>query len=371
MIKRFVLTIVIMLCLTGVVSAEETDFYKEQLQNSGINEIENYIPENAKDFLEDFKIDLNDNAWVNSLTSENALTHIFNFIKSGALQPIKTFGIILALIILSAIISTSLKDNMTETVTFATLLAISAALLTPIHSVITATVEALKGCAAFMGAFVPIFAAIVAASGKALSSAAMSSVLLVAANLVTFIANYAVIPLMGGHLSLSIASSVSPLLQNTNLASSIKKMSLWIMGFISTAFIGILSIQTVVNSSADSLSLRTAKFIIGSTVPVAGGVLSEALSTVTASLSLLRSSVGVWGVVICALTFLPIIIELIMWRLGLMALSFFSDTFGVNKISAILKSIDSVLSVLVGIVLLTAAMFIISLTVVILGSKSV
>ncbi len=371
MIKKAVVTVLIMLCFVTFVSAEETDFYKEQLENSGINEIENYVPDTAKDFLDDFEINLKDNNWVNSLTTENAFLHIWNFIKSGATAPLKTFGIILALIILNAIITTSLKDNMTDTVTFATVLAVCAALLTPIYTVITATVEALKGCANFIGAFVPIFAAIVAASGKALSSVSMSGVLLIAANLVTLIANYAVIPLMSGHLSLSIASSVSPLLQNTNLANGVKKLSLWVMGFISTMFIGVLSIQTVVNSSTDSLTLRTAKFIVGSTVPVAGGVLSEALSTVTASLSLLRSSVGIWGVLICALTFLPIIIELLIWRLGLWALSFFSDTFSVNKISTLFKSVDSVLSVLVGVVLLTAAMFTISLTVVVLGGKSI
>jgi stage III sporulation protein AE len=143
------------------------------------------------------------------------------------------------------------------------------------------------------------------------------------------------------------------------------------MGFISTLFIGILSIQTAVNSSADTLSVKTAKFIVGSTVPVAGGVLAEALTTVTASLNLLKSSVGIWGVLICALTFLPLVIELLLWRVCLWGLAFFGDTFSLSKISNLLKSVDSVLSVLVGIVLLSFAMFTISLTVVILGGKAV
>ncbi|MBO5357909.1 MAG: hypothetical protein J6A78_01130 [Clostridia bacterium] len=371
MIKKAALIFLIMLCLITAVSAEETDIYKEQFSASGMDELENKIPEDAKDFLSDFSIDIGDSNWVNSINSENAFLHIWSFIKSGAKTPLKAFGIILALIILSTVISTAFKDGVSETVTFATVLAVSAALLSPIYSVVTAAAEALRGCAAFMTAFIPVFAGIVAASGKALTSASMSGVLLLAANLVTFIANFAVLPLTCGHLSLSIAASVSPLLQNTNLANSVKKLSLWIMGFISTVFVGILSIQTAINGAADSLTLRTAKFIVGSSVPVAGGVLSEALATVTASLSLLRSSVGIWGVLICALTFLPIIIELLMWRLALWGLSFLGDTLSTPKISALLKSVDAVLSVLVGVVLLTAAMFIISLTVVIMGGKGV
>ncbi len=370
MIKNIVLIIALIFCLIIPVSAEETDIYKEQFDASGIDNIQNEIPDSAKDFLDDFSINLSDSNWVSSLNGENAIKHIISFIKSGASTPFKTFGIILALIILSTVITTAVKDNMSETVTFATVLAVGATLLSPIYTVITATVDALYGCAMFMTAFVPIFAGIIAASGKPLTSASMSGVLLLAANFVSFIANSAVIPLMGGHLSLSIAASVSPLIQNTNLAGTVKKFSLWIMGFISTIFIGILSIQTAVNSSADSLSLRTAKFIVGSTVPVAGGVLSEALSTVTASLTLLKSSVGIWGVLICAVAFLPIIVELLIWRFGLWGLSFLSDTLGIPKISTLLKSVDSVLSVLVGIVLLSAALFIISLTVVIIGGKS-
>lgn len=369
--KKIILTLIIALLLVIPVSAEETDLYKEQYSASGIDEIKDQVPDSAKDFLNDFSIDLTDTNWVNNLKGESAIKHIIGFIKSGAKAPIKTFGVILALIILSTIITNAVKDNMYDTVSFATVLAVATALLSPIYTLITAAVYALYGCATFMTAFIPIFAGIIIASGKPLTSASMSGILLLSANFVAFIANSAVIPLMSGHLSLSVAASVSPLLQNTNLAAAVKKLSLWVMGFISTIFIGILSIQTAVNSSADSLTLRTAKFIVGSTVPVAGSVLSEALSTVTASLTLLKSSVGIWGVLICAVAFLPIIAELLIWRLGLWVLSFFCDTLSLPKISALLKSVDSVLSVLVGIVLLSAALFTISLTVVIMGGKSV
>ena len=369
--KRLVLIFIFMLCFVFTASAEDKDLYKEQFNASGIEEIGDEIPYTAKEFLSDFSIDISDSEWVNSLSGENAIKHIISFVKNGAAPILKTLGIILSLVILSSIITTSVKENMSDTVTFTTVLAIATVLLNPIYTLLTATVDAIYGCAAFITAFIPIFAGIIAASGKPLTSASMSSILLLAASFVSFVANSVVIPLMGGHLSLSVAASVSPLLQNANLAGAVKKLSLWIMGFVSTIFLGILSIQTAVNSSADSLSLRTAKFIVGSTIPVAGGVLSEALSTVTASLSLLKSSVGIWGVLICAATLLPLLCELLIWRFGLWALSFLSDTLSVPKVSALLKSLDSVLSVLVGIVLLTAALFIISLSVVIIGGKGV
>ena len=74
--------------------------------------------------------------------------------------------------------------------------------------------------------------------------------------------------------------------------------------------------KPAVNSSADTLTAKTARFIIGSSVPVAGGVLSEALGTVTASVTLLKSSVGIYGAAACAAILLPLITELLMWRAG-------------------------------------------------------
>ena len=370
MIKKITVILLLFLLFTFNISAAETDLYKDQLEAGGVNGLYDSLPPETEKYLNDFSIDINNSDWVNALSAENAFLHILKFIKEGALAPLKAFGIILALIFLNAVIHGALSNDIQNTVSYVMVLAVSFALLSPIYSVITASVDTLKGCSYFMTAFVPVFAAILSAAGKPLTSASMSGVLLLAANTVTYIASFAIIPLMCGHLSLSIATTVSPLLQDTNLAESLKKLSFWIMGIISTVFIGILSIQTAVNASADSLSLKTAKFIVGSTVPVAGGVLSEALATVTASLSLLKSSVGIWGVLVCAITFLPLIIELLLWRVCMWGLSFFTSAFSLSKITNLFKSVDSVLSVLVGIVLLTSAMFIISLTVVIIGGKS-
>ena len=220
-----------------------------------------------------------------------------------------------------------------------------------------------------MTAFVPVFAAVTEAAGNAATSVSMSALLLGAAQAVSFIANFVVIPLMGGYLAITIAASVSPIISNSGIADGIKKLSFWIMSLTSTVFIGILSIQTALGSAADGLSVRTAKFIIGSAVPVAGTALSEALTTVTAAMGTLKASVGIYGVIACAVIFLPLLAELFLWRLVLMVISSVSGLFSLGKISSVIKGVDSVMAVLIGIILLTLAVFIISLTIVIGAAK--
>ena len=131
-----------------------------------------------------------------------------------------------------------------------------------------------------------------------------------------------------------------------------------------------MSIQTAINSSADTLTAKTARFIIGSSVPVAGGVLSEALGTVLSSVTLLKSSIGIYGAVACAAILLPLITELLIWRAVLIITAGAAGLFSLPQISGLLKAVDSMMSVLLGIILTVGAVFIISLAVVVSAGRA-
>ncbi len=369
MIKKIICFICIFIALTINVSAEETDFYKDQLEQSGALDLEENLPPEVERYLKESEIDITDYNWVSGLRTENVFSHIWEFLKGGFKTPLIALLSVVAIIIINSILFTEKDNSVTLACNYAATLSVIGILIAPIIAAINTAVNAMRACATFMTAFIPVFAAVCAASGKTATAASMGAMLLGAANGVSLLSNFAVVPLIGGYLSLSLATSVSPFLNNNGISSAVKKLSLWVMSLISTVFLGVLSIQTVVNSAADNLSMRTAKFIIGSAVPVAGGVLSEALGTLTASISLLKSSVGIYGVVVCCLIFLPILIQLLLWRFSLWVGGFVSQTFSASKISGLLEALDTVLSVLIGVILLTAAMFIISLSVVMGQSK--
>lgn len=368
MIKRFLTLIFLLFLFSFQVSAESASadkFYYNQYKSSGADELEGYLPEETREYFKDNNIDPLKSGWTDSLEPKNVFTHILSFLKSGAKGPFAAGSVIVAIILVSSALNgMDIRGASSVSTGYAVSLTAAAAVITPIFSVISAGANALKGCAAFMVAFVPVFAVIVASSGAAATSASMSGLLLGACQAVNLIADFVIMPLMGGYLAISIASNVSPLVENSGLASGIKKICYWVMSLLTTVFLGILSIQTAVNASADTLSLKTAKFIIGSSVPMAGTALSEALTTVTASMGMLKTTVGIYGVIACAAVFLPILAELVLWRITFNITATISDLMSVPKISSVLRSADTVLSVLIGIILLTAAMFIISLGVV-------
>lgn len=361
--------------LPQTVNAEEResaeDFYLRQYRESGADTLGDNLPEEVREYLEEIGLDPENGAATASFSAESVFSHIIGIFKGGLKAPLEGAAAITAVILISAALgSAELNSSAARVAVYAAAAAAAAVAVRPIYSVIAGSTDAIKGITTFMLSFVPIFAAIAAASGAAATATATSGLLLSAAEGLSFISGFAVLPLMNAYLAIGISASVSPLLQRSGIAEAIKKLALWLIALASTVFAGILAIQTAINSAADSLTSKTARFIIGSSVPVAGGVLSEALGTVTASMSLLRSSVGIYGVAACAALLLPYIAELLLWRAALLVTCALAEIFSSPRIGSLLKTIDAVLSVLLGILLMVGAMFIISLATVVSFAKS-
>lgn len=372
--KRIIICLILMVLLSLPVSAEShytEDFLKQQAELSGADKLSDALPEETKNFFNEKGIDPTDNKWATALDIGEVFKYIWELVKKGFKEPFACGGLVLAVTLLSGALNSAESSISATTAGFAVTAASAAVIISPILSVVNSAVDVMQGVANFMTSFVPVFAVVVAASGHAVTSVSMSALLLGASQAVELIANHFVIPLMCGYLSFSVASGVSPMLSRSSLADSIKKISFWVMSLVTTVFIGILSIQTTVNATADSLATRTAKFIIGSSVPVAGTVLSEALTTVTASLGMLKTTVAIYGVVACCVIFLPILITLLLWRITLNLTAFAADILMSVKTANLLRNVDTAISVLCGIILLTCAMFIISLTVVVSAGKAV
>lgn len=363
--KKIIAVFLIFLIFNFNVSAKN-DTYKSQYEQSGASSLNEALPDDARDFFTENEIDPQDYNWVNKLSSENVFKHILDFFKTGAKAPVKSGAAVLAIILITAAF-TSLGNESERFVTalYAAVLAVGAIISSDVWSVVSAAVSAIKGCGTFMLSFIPVFASITVLSGATVTAVSMSTLLISAAEGVTAVASHGILPLMGGYLAMSISSSVSPLVAQSEIVPLFKKTAMWVLSLATTVFIGILGIQTVVNTSADSLAIKTTKFFLGTAVPVAGPALSEAVSTISASVALLKSSVGIYGVAALAVIMLPIVAELIIWRLVLTVCSIVSEVFSLPKITAILKAIDSMLAVLLGISLLICGMFIISLTVVV------
>ncbi len=355
--KRIVIiTLLLIFFLSPSVSAE---LYNDQLDMSGAEEFYSAIPEDAENIMDDLGISLNDSGWVNKINTKTIFDVIKNQIINGGREPLACGITLLALIIIIAAFDTFSESKNITTGYIGTIAAASAALL-PVFSVITAAVGAIKAGAQFMLSFIPIYGTVLFSSGKPITAGASGGVMLSAAEGMVWLSGYVILPIVGSYLAVCISSSVSPLMELSGISDFLKKVANWTLGVVLAVYTGVLSIGTAVNSAADSLASKTGKYIIGN-IPMVGGALGETLGAVQSSMALLRSSMGMFAILVLVLTLLPLLIELLLWRLSLSLSAAVASVFGNGKIASLLKATDSALSFLIGILLISASAFIISL----------
>lgn len=356
---------VIALCFLSCFSVGAQEVYNENYSKSGLASAFDSLPDEVKDFFSDNDIDCADINWAEKLSGKGVVRGIIDFFKTGLKTPALALCEIIGLLCLSAAVSAFSSTGQTNSVIeFTMSVIIALVLIYNTYSVINVAVSAIKAAGVFMLSFVPIFAGIVLASGKATASVAMSSLLLSAAETVVQLTSFVILPFMSAYLGVGISAGVSPLLKGSAIGETLKGVVMWTLGLIFTVFSGLLTVQTTVAAAADGLALRTARFMVTSFVPVAGGALGEALNVVTAAASALKSSAGMFAVVCMVIIMLPVLAELLIWRAVMGLCSISATVLSIPKAPEILKAVDSVLSVLVGLMLFISALFIISLAVV-------
>ncbi len=362
--KKIVITVLIlMMVLAPRVCA---DFYSEQFDLSGADDLNDSIPKEVRDIFDDLEIDITEQNWTDKLNAGNVFTIIKDFISDGGKTPLKAGVSVIALILVNGafLAFCGERTDIKGTALFASALAVSAVALLPLFSVITAAARSLRAGAQFMLSFVPVYGTVLFASGKPVTSAASGSLLLAASEGLVQLSTRVLTPLIGSYLAVCICSAVSPVIDGFGISELIKKVANWVIGLVSTVYLGILSVQTTVNAAADTLAVKTGKFVIGSFIPVVGGIMSETLTTVQSCMSLLKTSVGIYGVVVLVLILLPVIIELLLWRVMLLCSSSVASVFECGAICTVLKAADAAVSFLFGIILICALAFIISITVI-------
>ena len=365
--KKIIVFLIFAVVMSLNVSAE--DSYKEQYDKSGAEQIYDLLPPEAEKFTEELEIDLGDVGWTEKLSFENVFSQILSFFKSGLKTPLMCGGGMLAVMLIIAAANSfeGFKPFRDVASYIFTLCGVSGVLF-PMFSLISSSASAVKGISVLMDGFVPLYAGILTVGGRAATATGMSFLMLAAAGLVGSLSSFVIVPLMSCYLGIGVVGSVMPLGTTARIGEGIKKAAIWLLSLILTLFIGVLSVQTCVNRAADSLGLKTVRFMIGSFIPVAGGALSESLGTLLGSMGLLKSSVGMFAVVAIAATVLPLVIEMLIWRLILFALDMVSEALGIDMKRDVLYAADSVMAVLIGVLLFVAALFIISLGIIAGGS---
>lgn len=217
----------------------------------------------------------------------------------------------------------------------------------------------------FITKFSPILISLLVASGKVASASAFHPILSTAVFFSTLIIEKCIIPLSIYSAVLSIANNLSDQIQISSFCRLVTSISKWILTAVFTIFTGICGIYGFAAPAIDVVSAKTAKFAVGSLVPVVGRFLSDTLDTVVSASTMMKNAVGGAGIItMFSIISIPVV-KIIVMQLMLRICSALIEPLTDKKISKLLSDISDTIAVVFGMVLAVLVLFIICISIII------
>lgn len=155
-------------------------------------------------------------------------------------------------------------------------------------------------------AAIPAVFAVAAASGAALSAGAKYSAVCMALDVLMNTSHKLIIPLVNAYMAIVLSVAIF----DNALLDAVKKVIKWcavtLMTGLTLAFSAFIGITGLVTGGLDAVAVKTTRTVISTTLPVVGGIVSDAASAVLSSAALIRNAAGAAGMIaVCAVCIGP------------------------------------------------------------------
>ncbi len=368
-IVSILFVIIIFLLFPFKVYAQQEPALTDELGIDTNSIYENITPE-AKEFIEDKNLSVENVEAMTEITPQEVLVYIWDTFKDKLTKPLKILASLLAVMLIAVLVNSTedslLNKSMSGMFGVISVLISVGIISNSVSECINTASEALTSGSRFMIGYVPVFAGITASSGSVTSAAAYNLlVILVSQGAAQLFANI-IIPVLSLCMAMGIVEAINPDFRLSGITEGVKKGVTFLIGFIMTIFIGLMSLQSIVGASADTLGVKAAKYMVSNWIPFVGGAIADTYTTVKHSLGLLRGGAGFLGIAVIFIMIVPPLIEIIAMRLIFSAADTISDLFGVPQMKILLKNTGWILSIILSVLMCFAVMLIISTTILML-----
>ncbi len=359
---RLIVCILMLLTLCAVPStAAEQGGDVEAAQNTA-SQIYEAVDGDTRKALEALGLEHADYQSMLKLSPRAVVEELVRLVTGKMAEPLQTVGLVCAFLALQAVLSSFLREKNSLQTAFSLLSAlwVTVLLLQSVTKSLTAAFSAIKLSADFMLVYIPGFAGVVAMSGKPLTSAAYSGVMVGVSNLFSEVQVYVFLPLIQVFFLFHLLAALQEDRAWDGVTAFLKKTVQIVLGFCATVFTGLLSIKGALAASGDSVAVRGVKMLIGSAVPIIGSALGDAYTSVLGSIGLIKNTIGVFGILIIALVTVPAILDLLLWYIGVSFCAAAAGALGQPQIKRLLDGVASTVSLVNTLVIFTAFLWIIS-----------
>ncbi|MDD6200472.1 MAG: hypothetical protein PUB93_04305 [Firmicutes bacterium] len=283
----------------------------------------------------------------------------------GKLQPeiAEAAGICLSLICLVMLISLlkTMPGKAQKVVELVGVLAVAVLLLQRTNAMIRLGADTVTELSEYGKLLLPVMTAALASQGGLTASASLYTGTAVFDAVLCAGISGLLLPLVYVFLALSAAGCATGVEAVNKLRDFVRWLTLWILKWILYIFTGYIGITGVVSGTADAATVKAAKLTMAGMIPVVGGILADASEAVIVGAGVMKSAVGVYGllavIAIWISPFLKIGIQYLLLKLTAAA----CETFGVRPVSALIGAFSEAMGMLLGMTSAVCVLLLISM----------
>lgn len=260
------------------------------------------------------------------------------------------FAVAAISVLCAAGMSVCAEKGMGEYISMAACVAVAAMLAGSMDGIVSSATSALNRLSDYSKAAMPAVFSASAACGAVVSSPAKYAAVCLALDVLMSVSQKLVIPLVYCYIAVAITGSISPNPILRTAARVVKWLATALMTGLTIAFSAYIGLTGLITGSTDAAAVKTAKTVISSSLPVVGGIISDAASVVLSAASIIKNSAGVFCLVaVCALCAGPFAILSVKTFLFKVSAAI-ADMIPGGRLSALLNDIGTAMSMLLGLV---------------------
>ncbi len=366
-VKVLICCFFLLFLLVITVYGEPSDDYSSVISSTGADELYDNLDKDVKAALDELGINNVDFSSIFDIS----LSKVFNLVISavtGKLEsPVRSLVSLLSVIILIAIGECFIPDDDKYKLVISvlgTLFCVSV-IIKPLYTAMESAVSSVSVCAMFVKGLIPVLTGVISASGNATLALSFQSVAFYAAQIMSAVSEKYIVPMMTAIVALDITSALIPAYKLNGITELVKKTVIGVMSFSASLYVSFLGIKGVLSNAADTVANKGIKLVISSAVPVVGGAISEAYSGIIGTLLLVKSTVGIFGIIVIAVISVPAVIQLLFWAFALKIGAAVGEMLMQDGIVRLMKALGSAVTLLNVVLLFNGVLFIISLALII------
>lgn len=258
------------------------------------------------------------------------------------------FNMIVLTLLLSILSLLSEKIQAISSIAGAT--AIAAAMFQNTNAMIGFAADAVLSICEYGKQLCPVMTMALAAQGGVTASAALYTGTSLFITLLCMLISKILLPMLYLFLVFSVSNCAWGDETMKRFSDALKNGMTWLLKTILILFTTYMSVTGTVSGTTDAAALKAAKVTISSTVPVVGGILSDASETVLASVGMMKNAAGIYGILAVLAVFAGPFVKVGAQYLILKISAGICGMFGNKNIATLIDDFSIAMGLLVAIV---------------------